>query len=411
MGKQSWRELSSIQLGGAICLPVILIGHELVRTAGLGAALAAIIAGNALLFGLALIASMMSVDCQKTTAENAEDYFGAMGKRFFAMIIVLSLSAWFAIQTQVMSRDLASLMGIVGIELDTLLPLNIVLGLIMVGSSFFGLQGVTLLANATLPLMVITLGVAVFSAGATSPHSLSSTTLATCTSSGLSLIIAAAISAVVDLPTFFRHAKSKKDALIASGGIFLIGIPLVELVGVLLGFWSNSSSLTEALLCVDVPLLRIWVGLFILFAGWTTNNTNVYSATMSLQSVFPQLSEKKGGIIVGIICCLLSCFPLLEKLSLVLDVMGVCIASMGGVVLTAYSLRKFFSDSILHSGCQKAAWVIGASAGLFNIFLGGLFSNVSIIDAMMSASCSLIVLRASAVIKKRGEPVYEISDE
>src|SRR5262245_51082545 len=108
--KQGWMELSSIQLGGAICLPVILIGHELARQAGLYGAILAILLGNALLFGLSLLSSWMSSDCNKTTAEHAEYYFGTVGKYFFGLVIMASMAAWFAIQTQVVSCDLAQLL-------------------------------------------------------------------------------------------------------------------------------------------------------------------------------------------------------------------------------------------------------------------------------------------------------------
>ena len=95
MKKQNWMELSSIQLGGALCLPVILIGHKIVEHASLFAAIVSIIIGNALLFGGAYLSSRMSHESGKTTPENAETYFGSIGKRFFALIIVGSLACWF----------------------------------------------------------------------------------------------------------------------------------------------------------------------------------------------------------------------------------------------------------------------------------------------------------------------------
>ncbi|HXF28470.1 MAG TPA: hypothetical protein VN457_01350, partial [Chlamydiales bacterium] len=198
--KQGWMELSSIQLGGAICLPVILIGHEVAKSAGLGAALMALLLGNALLFGLSIIASIMSTESRKTTAENAERYFGAQGKRFFALVIAISLSCWFAIQTQVMSHDIMELVSSrMGFEIPEML-LNAALAAVMIGCAFFGLQGVSFLANLTLPLMVITLGLAVWFQAQGSQKSILVESLTGFSPVGISLVIAAAISAVVDIP-------------------------------------------------------------------------------------------------------------------------------------------------------------------------------------------------------------------
>ncbi len=379
---QNWISLSSIQLGGAICLPMILIGHELCQKFGLGAALAAVILGNALLTILAVIASKMAHESKKTTAENAENYFGKNGKKFFALIIAITLTSWFAIQTQVMGQDLANLVNIDRVYL------NVGLACLMVGCAFFGLKGVSLLANVTLPLMILTLVLSVINAQSTSQKIMGN--ISGFSAPAIALVLASAIAAVVDLPTFFRHAKTKKDGIIASIVVFCIGIPLVELVGVFFGYYATSTSLTEALITVDLPLFRIWVSLFILFAGWTTNNTNLYSAIMSLRSAAPQLSEKWACVVMGGICILLSLCPLLERLMLVLDLMGVFIASMGGVVLTAYSLKRFLG---LDLNAQKIAWVIGTLAGLLNIFLGGLLTPIAIVDTLIASALSLIILR------------------
>jgi cytosine permease len=395
--KQSCFQLSSVQIGGAICLPVILIGYELVRRTGLTSALVAIIIGNLLLTGLALITSKMSVENRKTTAENAEEYFGKMGKVFFALIICLSLSCWFAIQTEVMSQDIVALLGL---KREAMPIVSFGLSLMMVASLFFGIQGVTLLATCTLPLMIVALGLSLYFAkiGSSLPIELGSYNFG-----GLSLVMAATISAVCDLPTFFRHAATKNEALKASYITFLVAIPLVEIVGVLLGYWTESNSLTEALLCVNHPLFGIFVGLFILVAGWTTNNTNLYSAAMSMQSILPKLTEKKSTAVVGIFAILLSLCPLLERLSFVLDFMGVFIASMTGVVLTAYMLKRFE----LHETCQKMALFLGIVAGLSNLYLGGLFTSIAILDALFFSAFTLVLLRILFAQIGTKDVVYE----
>ena len=88
--KLTWFELASLEIGGAICLPVIMVGHAVAKQYGMSSALAAILIGNGLLLILALISVHLSAISKKRTAENAVIYFGEMGGKGFASALLLS---------------------------------------------------------------------------------------------------------------------------------------------------------------------------------------------------------------------------------------------------------------------------------------------------------------------------------
>src|ERR1700722_3806733 len=104
--KQNWRQLASVQVGGAICLPLLLVGYELAKQGHPLNMLFSILWGNLLLFALALIAGCMSTKRNLTTVEHASFYFGPKGITFFALTLASSMLGWFAIQTQCMGGDL-----------------------------------------------------------------------------------------------------------------------------------------------------------------------------------------------------------------------------------------------------------------------------------------------------------------
>ena len=404
MSKQSWKELSSIQLGGAICLPTILIGFELART-GFSSAITSVVIGSCALFCLALVATRMSVGSDKTTAEHAYAYFGAMGMRFFAASITFSMSMWFAIQTQIMGHDIVPIVEAITALKIPLVVINVVASTLMVACALFGIRAIAVCATLMLPLMIATMGSSVAMAWKNCSNPLPDMNLHV-SPSGISLVMAAAISAVVDLPTFFRHARTERDGMIATILTFLVGIPLIEGVGVLLGAWSSASTLNGALAIVDHPLWKAWIVFFIIIAGWTTNNTNLYSAAMSFRTILP-LSEKKSTLVIGITCVVLSCCPLLENLHRILDLMGVCIVSMGGVILTAFFLKKRYHARVLHTPSQIISCIAGMSVGFINIFQGGFFTHIPILDALAVSALTLIVLRLGVI----GGEVYEIRNE
>ena len=150
---------------------------------------------------------------------------------------------------------------------------------------------------------------------------------------GLSLVISCSIAAVIDLPTFFREARSPRDAKIAASALFLISLPLVECAGVF------------------IPTLNPF---FLLLAGFTANNANMYSAAVSLETLVP-LPLRHRLLLICLIGTLLALFPLLENLEVYINTIGIIISSMGGVLI-GYLLKKT-QGSLL-------AWGLGALCGL-----------------------------------------------
>ena len=382
---QNWISLTSIQVGGAICLPVLLIGFELARTIGLGAALYAIAIGNAILFAISLIGAQMSAASTLTTAENAEPVLGKKAKSLFAIVMALSMSLWFAIQAQMMAQDL--IMGL-PFGLNEPLVAGTIAGVIVL-CALSGIRGIETLSNLAVPLMIATMALALYQGGGQNTSADSSHF----TFSGLSLVLAASIACVVDMPTFFRHATSEREAVKASIATFLVGIPLVEVMGAFLSSTTGAASLIDALYCFDSPLWRVWIMLFILLAGWTTNNANLYSAAMSMKSLMPTLSDKRAIGYLGIVAILFSLCNILGHLALFLDVMGVMVASMGGVIFAGYILQR--GTNIARN---VVALVMGVSCGLYCHIMQGALTNVPILDALIISSAMTLVLNSKRTV-------------
>ncbi len=370
---QNWIALTSIQIGGAICLPILLIGFQLAKSVGLTCALLAIALGNALLFALSLVGASMSTASTRTTTENAEPYLGRHAKGLFAAVMALSMSLWFAIQTAMMAEDL-----VLGLPygLNATLISGLIAALIVV-CALSGIKSIERLSNMAVPLMVLTMLIAI--SQGTSTSTVQHEGFALC---DISLVLAACIACVFDMPTFFRHAVNKKEALKASIATFLVGIPLVEALGVFLYQATGAGSLMEALYCFDNELWKLWIMLFVLLAGWTTNNANLYSAAMSIKTLLPKLSDKIAILSLGAIALIFSLFDILSHLEVSLNVMGVMVASTGGVVFTGFMLgaNSYIPYNIL-------SLALGVCVGLL-----GAITAVPILDALMVSSLATLLL-------------------
>jgi cytosine permease len=340
---QSWIRLLSIQVGGAICLPVIMIGQILSQTYGLVSAITALLIGNGLLVIAGLYFGKMGLQNGRSSIEQAIDRFGVRGTQLFSVLFTLSMIGWYGIQLNVMTMSVLELMPV---PVSPVL-LNLALGALMTYVSCIGIKGLETLSNAATPLLIATLvgclylhsGIAgiekgpVFSAGA------------------ISLVLAGSIACVIDLPTYFRHAKSVKDSHIAAIILFAVILPLLEGIGVYLGM-SNTGSILQVLTSGGGALWTLWVALFLILAGWTTNNTNLYSAGVNSFALMPKTSRGLRTALIGGIGTLIACFDLTLHFETVLNLMGIGIGAMGGVLLVSYILKNSnFKWNYIACGC------------------------------------------------------------
>jgi purine-cytosine permease-like protein len=266
---------------------------------------------------------------------------------------------------------------------------NMSLGTVITFAALRGIKGIGFLADLSLPFLFLTLGYAAFTVEDTKNLTLSNISFSY---AGASLVIALAIAFVIDMPTFYRFAKTSKDGLISISLIFILVLPVLEIIGVYLASGSNGGNILEVLKRENETFWNLWVAFFIILAGWTTNNVNLYSAAICLQSLKKNFSEKKATLCMGGAGTLLSCFDLLTHLEFVLDIIGIFIASMGAVILMRYLMMEYFGLSLSlkdHPRCLMA-WVLGIAVGFIGIF-GYSLTSIAMLDAVLGASVGTIL--------------------
>jgi len=358
MNRQSWMQLTAVQAGGAICLPIFLIGNLLAEQYGLYSALLGIVLGNLILLGLGLISGYASARDRKSTAEYAVEVFGSFGKRFFALAMVLTMMGWFAIQLNIMGQ---SLLQVSGFPVPQFV-VNILFGMLISIVALLGTQSLNILANLSMPVLIFTIGYAVFQAS----HEPMSFQAEPPTFAGVSLVLAAAIGVVVDIPTFFREARSSKESMIATVLLFGGILPLLECVGVYLNIHSQGGNLLEVLTTPGASMLwSVWVASFLALAGWTTNNANLYSASVSLETTLPKVDAKLRVFCLGMFGTAISLFSIEENLAEILNVIGVILSSMGAVLSLHYLSKQKISNGMNLMICCLG--VIAAVIGLTGI--------------------------------------------
>ncbi|WP_068471456.1 cytosine permease [Candidatus Protochlamydia phocaeensis] len=376
---QSWRQLLSIQAGGVICLPVIFIGSLLCEKYGWRASFSIIGIGNALLLILGLISARMSVTYRNSTAEQAKRYFGKRGSQLFALALMGSMMGWFAIQLNLMSLGLEHFTLKAGLKCPSYL-LNALLGLVLSLLMLKGIKAVNRLADISLPLLILTVGYALWSVEFEPQENNPSFSIW----EGLAIILGIELGAVIDLPTFFRHAKSPKDAYISILVLYGLIVPVIEMAGVYLACQGQAKTIVEVLQAGQGVWWSMWTALFILLAGWTTNNANLYSAVASSQIVFPSFTFKARVLMLGIGGTLLACLNPAEHLELSLNLVGLGIGSIGAILLSSYLWESWQGKAVSEKNCLLA-WAGGLLGGIGSLLKLWELSSIAFLDAFFLA--------------------------
>lgn len=378
---QNWWQLSIVQAGGSICLPVLLIGQTLAQNVGFFGALCAIVLGNLFLVALAFVMAHAGACKKLSTAALATELFGKVGH---PLVMSLTMMGWFAIQLQLMASCLIEVLPLDVGRVSTL-PITLIMGAIIGWTGVHGLKGIGAIARFIAPLLLGTIVLAILLMP--EPAEKVSTT-SSFSMSGVSLVIACSIAAVIDLPTFFRAAKKPGDAKIAASFLFLLLLPLVQGAGAWIGSNSSALTLVDAFKAVDSHLLwQVWISLFMILAGWMTNNGNLYSAGVSLEQILPTWSCEKRVLVAAAFGTILALFPLLEHIEIVLNGVGIVLTAMGGVMLAQLMIQ-----SPPKKRCNLVAWGFGILFGAFSETGFFVVTGSSVVDALFFSFCSLKII-------------------
>jgi cytosine permease len=375
MKKIGFFTLTSIQAGIYICVSAIMAGHILYRDVGFNGALTGILMGSFILWLLSLVFVKISVERPKVLIEIVQELFGERGAKICGLAMGISLVGWFAIQTEIMAVGINSVYSFIDKYLwialfGAIVTLNVMKGMDLIGR----------LADFIVPILLIIMTIAAFRVYRPEviiPDSNYSGT-------GIICIIAFSLAGVIDIPTYFCASKSAKDGYIATSIIYLLILPAMAGLGLIFACYSNQDDFVQGLLTLGTGSWQICVVAFILFAGWTTNNGNLYSASLAIKPL-SSLKDNTRTFLLGIVGSTVAFTGLLENFIQALSIMGIVMAALGGAMISyfvscnfkykipsfskQYYYQAFIVFGTLLGAISEAGWLTISTFGFLDSFL------------------------------------------
>lgn len=293
---QSFWQMASIQ-GACIGIPLMLIGGQIAQEDGPGSALISILVGNLLLWIIGFILVSMSFPGRKTIIETVGFFLGKPGAIIASLILLISFFSWYMFlikhATNALDEQLKSYF--VWWE-DYSIRLAVFLGLLSALLSIGGIRLIKRLSVVLFPYILFFIFFTLFTA----------TTWADFEGSwslsfhGIIIVFSIVLSGIINLPTFFRHGKSKPHALLALT-LTILFLTLFESIPILLNISTPEDFFRVHDLNLGNTSYVVLITLFVVFTFMMGGLTSIYFASAGWEMIVPHKWSDKEYVIIGLL--------------------------------------------------------------------------------------------------------------
>lgn len=337
--RKGWLPISLIWIAVGIDLSGTILGVQLGQGMDFGAAVAATLLGSTLLGLLAMACTYIGSASGLTTAMISRTVFGRFGGTLIALIMAVSSMGWFAVQVGFFAANAQTAIAELTGTTVPLIALNATGGVLMMLTALWGYRSIERLSRWAVPLLAVLLFIGIGLAVANSGWSplFAPVTPAFTFGGAVSLVMGIFVLGVVVSPDIARWAKNPTHAMRAGFVGFFIGNSLIIIVALILSKLMNEEDLIHIFFALGMGIAAILV---LTLAQWTTNTSNLYSASLGFSAAFTRIPRRRLTLIAGIIATAVACLGMYDAFIPFISAMGIALAPYGGVYIAEF----FFGD-------------------------------------------------------------------
>ncbi|MDR2902542.1 MAG: cytosine permease [Lactobacillales bacterium] len=363
-----WLYLTNVEAAVAVCVPVFMFGATLGQSLSMMNLLIALVIGGGVLSIISGYSSYIGVKTRLSTALLVKESFGAQGAKIVWLILACASFGWFGLQTEVFAKALIALIGKISPTLELNNTLIIILsGFLMSSTAVIGIKGVGKLAQLSMPLLlgvlIYALSMALAAKGYMSWWNYTPANPMQLGTAIASIIGAYAIGAII-MPNVKRFAKNKSHSI--SSAVLALGVfyPILLLLTAATAYLMKEPDFIELLLNFGLGWLTM---IILLLATWTTNDINLYGASLALAPVFPKIKRNILTAIAGTVGTAIACFGIFENMTALFMILGVLTTPLFIIYCIDFKMRKFSTrvKAVSVHWTAFAAWILSSSIGIW----------------------------------------------
>jgi cytosine permease len=363
---------------GGVSLFLVLAGYPIalsnfVTGAAIGIkmtfpqAMVAILAADAFLIFIAVITGLISYETGLSTAFLSRTAFGRKGSSIFSALLALSAINWIGINGNTFAGMIkvnfpgwpipVSITGVIAIFLWAQSAIRGYKGLEFI--SFIGVPAAIILAVAGF------IGVGVKSGGYSDIFTYIPSETMTFTAASASVIGSWVFGCIIT-PDICRYAKTKRTVFTSGISAFFLGLFGLQFCGVMVAMATKNGNFSAATAALGLGYLVFACTVFCL---WTTQDNNIYGASLAMQNIFNETSFKgkiKHAWIAISIAALAAIFAFFGALSYLLPIISFLSVLLAPVPALIVAERYFVKNSKIDININPVAlvsWLLGGIIG------------------------------------------------
>ena len=346
--KTSVFENGLIWFGAAVSIAEILTGTYF-ASLGFLKGLLAIVLGHIVGCILLFLAGMIGAKTQKSAMDTVKISFGTKGGIFFAILNILQLFGW----TGIMIYDGASAtQGIlpIGHFIWCIVIGGLILVWILIGVKNLGKLNV--IAMSALFLMTIILSFIIFKGGTAFDKGDNSMSFG----AAMELSIAMPLSWLPLISDYTKEAKEPVKATAASSIVYGFVSIWMYIIGMSAALFTMESDIAKILLKAGLGIMGLFI---VVLSTVTTTFLDVYSAGVSIESIFSKIKSKWVAVAVTVIGTLGAIVLPMDDITGFLYLIGSVFAPMIAIQIADFFILKISNDKKMFSIKNIIIWVTG----------------------------------------------------
>jgi len=386
---RNWFQMGIVIWGVAVCIPAFMIGGIIGGAAKLGTAIGVILVGSLILTLISLATGNVGAKTRLSLGMSAKFTFGQYGNILMALLLFIGAFGWFGVQLEVFGQAIGAAIA---------LPRWLIIiagGILMTLTAMYGFRAIEKLTVFVIPVLLILLVATLIRAYAgVSVADVFAKVPAQIMPFGILVSIVAggyAVGAVIQ-PDITRYSKGHGHASVAMIFGMMIGFPLVLIMAAFLVGAAGEAQFATVMLQYHQGIWRVFAIIVIVFATWTTNDNNLYSAALSTNAIFPKMRKWQLTIIGGALGTILALFGILGQLINWIMILGVTVPSIGAVMAVDFLLFKgstYTYDKINDLPPVRVmayiSWAAGSLVGFLTFFKVFSLTSAPALDSIVVA--------------------------
>lgn len=408
--KKSWYNMGIVWGGVSACIGCLMMGGAVGSMLSLSDAIIAVTCGALITTTIGALCSVVGARLNLSTPMITRFAFGDRGAYIIALVLAFASYGWFAVQLGMFGETFLASVGILtGTTPGSawLVPTIIIGGLLMISTALIGYRALSILSLVAVVPIVLLMVISVIMVMSQQPLS-QIMAHAPANPMPIAFVISMVgggfmVGAVI-APDVSRYAKSGKHSV---GGVilgFFVFQAVIALMGVTLSHAVGDGDVIKIMLGLGWGLLAMLV---LILAQWTTNDNNLYSASLAFSVLVRRWPKWTITLVVGVIGIILALLGMYGMFTQYLFFLGVLVPPIAGAYIADFFIlnRDFYRYENLDRVAKArwtmlVSWIFGSFIALCTSPAGafpgalGLFKITTIpaIDAFLVGFVTALIL-------------------